>query len=235
MAARSNYRRAPVCLEQLEDRTAPAIYGQVTHDFITHNVNIQSIDGLSAPIDSTATTWLVIHGRNDSAAGEHDLAESIHLARPNDQVLLLDWSEAAASGTIGFSGEMWIVPVATWAAGALAANGFASSHLNVVGHSWGAYLSEELAARMPGSTVNSIVALDPPIHFPLDFEYNPEDGHVNFAAHSGFSWAFHARELTDFIPVGSLFTPKTANESFTVTGADHNSVVDVFRDLLERT
>lgn len=228
-------RRIRLRLERLEDRTAPAIVGQVTHDFVTHSVNIQHIDGFSHAIDPTATTWLVIHGRNDSAAGKHDLAESIHTARPNDQVLLLDWSEAAASGLLGGAGEKWIVTVATWAANALADNGFVGPHLNVVGHSWGAYVADEMAARFPGATgVNSIVALDPATHYPLDFEYNPEDGHIDFAAHSGFSWAFHARKPIVFIPAGSISTPKTADEAFTVTGADHNSVVDVFRDMLER-
>jgi pimeloyl-ACP methyl ester carboxylesterase len=221
-------------MEQLEDRNAPAITGTVTHDFVTYGVFIEHIAGFAHVIDPTATSWLVIHGRNDSAAGELNLAESIQKARPNDQVLLLDWSGPAASG-LGLTGEAWIVPVAAWAENALAANGFAGSRLNIVGHSWGAYLGEELAARFGSTGVNSIVALDPPFHIPLDFEYNPEDGHVNFAAHAGFSWAFRARELTGFLPVGSFVTPQTANEDFTVEGADHQSVIDVFRDLLERS
>jgi len=47
------------------------------------------------------------------------------------------------------SGEDWIKPVAAWAADTLTRYGFVGSRLNLIGHSWGAYVSAEFAELMP--------------------------------------------------------------------------------------
>ena len=238
-----NERRTRLRPERLEDRTVPTVItGTITDFGETNHLTIAPFNGPDQAIDPSATTWLVVHGRNSSPADFGSLARAVAAARPGDQVLTLDWSEAARSPLLDPArGERFIVPVASWAAAALANDGFAGTRLNLVGHSWGAYVSDELAERIPFSSgpatgVNGIVALDPAANVPIIApQYNPEaPGQIDFAAHSQFSWAFHAAEATSGILLGSILTPATADESFVLTGVDHNTVIDAFQDLIER-
>src|SRR5437870_4402213 len=140
-------RRTCLRPERLEDRTAPAVItGTITDYGETNHLTIQPLDGPAHDIDPNATTWLVVHGRNSSPADLAGLARAVAAALPGEQVLTLDWSEAARSPLLDPArGERFIKPVAQWAAAALGADGFAGARLNLVGHSWGAYVSDELA------------------------------------------------------------------------------------------
>jgi hypothetical protein len=192
-------------------------------------------------IDPTKPTWIVIHGRNTSSTSASivRLAQAISSERPNDQVLTLDWSAAAQdpnnpADPLFLTHEDWIQPVAQWAATALMGYGFSGLSLNVVGHSWGGNMTDELAERISGG-VNTIVALDPAENGLGS--YNPEDpGQIDFAAHSQFSWAFHSS--CD----GSESTPNSADEAIfvntglnTVDGSAHNAVVSIFSFMLENS
>jgi pimeloyl-ACP methyl ester carboxylesterase len=183
-------------------------------------------------IDPNLRTWIIIHGRQGSSTDSWvtALAGTIAGIYPSDQILLLDWSTAANSIGISTYEEDWIRPVAAWAAGKLVDYGFAGSQLNLIGHSWGGYMTDELAELFFGG-VNTIVALDP-AHDGFG-NYNPEDpGQIDFRAHSQFSWAFHSSLL------GSSVTPTNAHEAFIVdTGLDlrggaHGAVHDLFTYML---
>jgi len=145
-------------------------------------------------IDPNRTTWLVIHGRLGAATQPiyQDIATAVDGYSPDDQVLLLDW-ETAATGL--WAGESRIEPVGRWAAAALDDYGFDAGTLNLLGYSWGAYVADELAEELVSRQtqgVNSILLLDPAADIPFN-GYNPNNSAtVNFAAHSEFSWAFHA-------------------------------------------
>jgi pimeloyl-ACP methyl ester carboxylesterase len=202
-------------------------------------------DSQQKRIDPSLPTWIVIHGMRSSrnVGNIKNLADAITNARrfESEQILTLDWSAAASNPDYtDFDGENAIINVATWTANALRAHGFAGSQLNLVGHSWGAYVTDELAERMDGANsgiVNAIVVLDPA----EDFQggYDPEHGQINFAAHSHYSWAFHSSTA------GSESTPTTANEAFIVntgynqcdpvTGVPnaHGAVVNLFSYMLE--
>jgi pimeloyl-ACP methyl ester carboxylesterase len=173
-------------------------------------------------------TWVIIHGRNSSRSKPNISAvtEAIVATRPGEQVVTLDWSGAAAyPGWVGFGGEDAIENVGAWAAAALASRGFSGKDLNLVGHSWGSYVADELAERIPGG-VNSITALDAAENAPGG--YSPEDvGVIDFGRDSEFSWAFHSDGIS-----GSNVTPPTADEAFIVTNSDHGNVVFLFADLL---
>lgn len=178
-------------------------------------------------LDPNLRTWIVIHGRGSSRT-EPNIAEvsgAIARARPHDQVATLDWSEAAsATGLLNFSGEDAIQNVGAWAASALRSRGFSGSNLNLVGHSWGSYVADELAERIGG--VNSIIALDAAEN--VLGGYSPETpGEIDFARNSLFSWAFHSDGS-----LGSNVTPPTADEAFVVTNSDHTSVIYLFANLL---
>lgn len=123
-----------------------------------------------------------------------DLAEALANANSNDTVLLLDWRQAAAGGKLNqfdsnlnallklgnYTAAKWIRPVAEFTVKALEFFGInaqtALTNLNLIGHSLGSLLSNEIARiyqagftdeggnvfQGNGTGVNAIVALDPP-------------------------------------------------------------------------
>ena len=204
----------------------------------------------TTPIDPHLRTWIIIHGCEDSSAnpwvsGPTGLAAAITNIYPSDQILMIDWTDAAKQANpIDTTEEDWIKPVAAWAAGQLVDYGFAGSDLNLIGHSWGGSMSAEIAELIPyirGHTVNlvnSIIALDPAHDGAGSF--NPDNQtadngtpEIDFARNSRFSWAFHSSEL------GSVVTPITAHEAIYVdmnTGlgqfSAHNNIRDLFINIL---
>ncbi len=222
---------------------AGTVSGNVGNGQETHSVDIIR-HGPAAIIETNPDqqTWIVIHGRSSSRFSAPvpnipRLASAILARRPADQVLTLDWSGPARpqSGLL-FLEEDWIEPVATWAAGALLGAGFAAGAINLVGHSWGANLADELAERLGG--VNTIVALDPAKNG--SGAYNPNAGfgtpsaEINFAAHSDFSWAFYSRDGGTFgITAGNEITATSADEALVVTASEHSRVVNLFSFMLE--
>jgi subtilisin-like proprotein convertase family protein/pimeloyl-ACP methyl ester carboxylesterase len=176
---------------------------------------------INAIINPNLQTWIIIHGRTGSSSNPWvvDLAKAITNSLPNDQVILLDWTDAADAPYISTNEEDWIPAVAQWAAIELRKYGFSGEKLNLIGHSWGGNMCAELAEEVGNLTgsdgVNTIIALDPAENG-TGF-YNPEDTNsdngmreVDFARNSRFSWAFHS---SDF---GSGKTPVTADESIGV-------------------
>ncbi len=170
----------------------------------------------NAAINPNIRTWIIVHGRlNNSGTAEiQTLATAVKTKRPGDQVLLLDWDDAARStgGWGAFSaGEQWIEAVGRWAGGALLNYGFAPGNINLIGHSWGSYVADEVAEEIGGSGVNLLVALDPAANT-VGSQYNPNDaGTINFAAHSLYSIAIHTNKV-----FGNEDTPGSADEAFTV-------------------
>jgi pimeloyl-ACP methyl ester carboxylesterase len=209
--------------------------GTVAYNGITKSVSIHSYTGTSTPIFDDRATWIVIHGRNSSPSSPNLVQLESTLSSPSDQVLVLDWSTAAASGLLGGAGENYIKPVAKWASSVLTSYGILSDELNLAGHSWGAYVAAELAelepaSSLPAGEVNSIIALSPAADYPGG-SYNPTAaGEVNFARNSKFSWAFYA--AGDLF--GSATTAQTANESFVVKGSDHSNLVYVVANAIAR-
>jgi pimeloyl-ACP methyl ester carboxylesterase len=211
-----------------------SITGTVNYGRSTKSVAIRPYQGGGTPIFDDRLTWVVIHGRNSSPSVSYlvGLSAAIDGYSASDQVLVLDWSAAAASGLIGGSGENYIIPVGTWMADKLSTYGLTPDELHLVGHSWGAYVAAETAERVPPtggvSQVNSIVALDPAIDYPGG-SYNPtSSGQVNFARNSQISWAFYANGGG----WGSATIAATADESIVVKGSDHTKLVNVFTDVV---
>ena len=161
----------------------------------------------NGPIDPSRPTWIVIHGRINSPADVLHIANVIRLQRPSDQVLVLDWSHAASKFLTNLTslGERWIQPTGLAAAEALKNLGFADkAKINLVGHSWGSYVADELAEAFGG--VNVIVALDPAANT-IGSQYNVNDTNtVSFQSHSEFALAIHSS-----CALGNQVTPTTAD------------------------
>ena len=207
---------------------SPGLAGTARVDGVATDYPVDLLRTDTKAIDPSVRTWIVIHGRNSSRTADNiaAVAAAIAKTRQGEQVLTLDWSGAASyKGWTGFGGEDAIQDVAIWAAWALRGAGFVSTNLNLVGHSWGSYVAEELAQRIPGG-VNTVAALDAAENVPGG--YSPETpGEIDFARNSEFSWAFHSDGLA-----GSNRTPVTADEAFVVHNSDHSSVVFLFANLL---
>ncbi len=199
-------------------------------------------DGIN--IDPSKPTWIVIHGWTDSFYPEktedndttmYDLAHAAFesASKMGMQLLTLDWVEGASRLNVGDgSAEDWIQPVAQWAADALKVAGFASAKLSLLGQSYGAVMSGELADRFGG--VHGIIALDPANNHPSDIGYDTES--VNFAAHSDYSWGFLTSQF------GSGDSVVTADVTFMVDtlgdnwsdSSSHSHAKHLYKEILHR-
>jgi len=193
-------------------------------------------------VDPNQQTWIVIHGRSSSRYSAPTpniprLASAILARRPDDQVLTLDWSGAAtAQSGLLFREEDWIQPVAAWAAGALLASGFMPSNINIVGHSWGGNMSDELAERLGG--VNTILAIDPARNgsgaYNPNANFGTSSAEINFARDSIYSWAFFSRDGGVLgITGGDPQTPTSADEAIVVTNSEHSQMWNLVPSMLE--
>lgn len=193
---------------------SPGIAGSIRKPADSNNypVDILRFGSTPMPIATNQRTWIVVHGWNSAREKTNIYAATKALfdSRPGDQILTLDWSSAADTGILDpFSAEDGIVPVAQWAATALLQYGFSGTNLNLVGHSFGSYVSDEIAQRIPGG-VHTIVTLDPAANVLGGYDPTVND-EVNFAEHSFYSWSFHSSSLA-----GNESTPTTADEAFVV-------------------
>lgn len=193
---------------------SPGLAGHVLKKWQTaeYLVDFLRMDKLGQPIDNLKTTWVVIHGWNSSPSKDSikELVSALIQSRPMDQVLTLDWSSIANSGfglTAPGEAASGIVSVGFWASETLKQAGFSGRQLNIIGHSFGSYVGDELAKFFPGK-VNSIVALDPAANLVSQVFDPVSNDEVNFMRDSEWSWAFHSSSF------GNEYTPARANEAF---------------------
>jgi pimeloyl-ACP methyl ester carboxylesterase len=211
-------------------------------------VDICREDNKGQPIDPTKNTWLIIHGWNSSRSEPKikKLVDAVIATRPEDQVISLDWSSMAETGyfnifDIIFTADVksavraaakGISPTGKWAAAILKHYGFRAEKINIIGHSFGCYVADQVADNYQPEKLRSIVALDPAANAVPEV-FNPVS-EVSFLANFIWSWVFHSSDL------GNDFVPSFASESFVVrTGINlisaHSVVVDFFSDVLLRT
>lgn len=192
------------------------------------HIILESFDDKSTHPDRE--TWLLIHGNASSPERMISLSSCIATLRENDssQVLLLDWSDAAKSDWDAWArAEKHIDEVARLAYEKLQYLGITGENLHLVGHSFGAYVADRIAARF--GRVATIIALDPATDVPDGFPFggsatfNPrKPGTIDFAQHSDYSWSFRAADC----PLGLDQTALTAHESFILAGASHGGIVE---------
>ncbi len=182
------------------------------------NLNLYRVDGRPADIQNRPT-WVVLHGMDDSPNGTpKTLAENLANKRQDDQVLVLDWSDAAKPDSILLSnrGGSWITTVAKWAANKLKNEwGISPNNINIAGHSLGAYLGWEIAKNI--GEVNRLIALDPATTTAGGYE---NESNVNFSQYSKWSWGFYGSSL------GQDKKAQTADESFNLIFPASTSMED---------
>jgi pimeloyl-ACP methyl ester carboxylesterase len=180
--------------------TQNIIAGAVWSGMNSIAVSIKRVDDASKPIETEKTTWIVTHGFNsDVNTWVNDLTDKIADLNQFWQVLVIDWSD-------GLSLLSWVKEVGSWAGTVLSELGVVGTDLNLIGHSWGSYVMDELAETIGGA--NTIVGLDPGAIL-VGQGYSTAD--VDFAAHSQWSLAFHSSDI-----LGNEITPATADRAFAV-------------------
>jgi pimeloyl-ACP methyl ester carboxylesterase len=211
-------------------------------DGATSSASLYRVDGGVSDIKDRPT-WVVIHSMNGSPIGGsiQKLWQNIGNYKQNDQVLVLDWSNAADSGYNIYKtetrapdprrGGTWIMPIGKWAADKLSKEfRISPGNINLVGHSLGSFVAGEIAKNIPGG-VNNLVALDPATTTGGAYPY--EDS-IDFSAKSKWSWGFYGSAL------GDPGRAKSAKESFEIKFPNtnpesaHGGVVEIFANMVKR-
>ena len=179
-------------------------------------------DGSTAPIRTDQETWVMIHGWLGSPAAMHPIGQAIDAASRHNQVLEVDWSAAAADAN-PVTVITRVPDVAAFVARKLTDWGIPHTSINLVGHSYGGYMSDQVAKRISGG-VDRIVALDPATLALGGVDFAGTD----FAAHSRFSLALVGSDYA------TASAATTADETINVNVgnrsslATHGAVRDLF-------
>lgn len=205
----------------------------------------QNGDIIPSKILNDQRTWVVIHGRRDNPESHQmlDLAEALSLK--GDQVVLVDWEQAAADfvrlplvlASIDF-GDLrdasWTPAVGRWVAQQLLAVGLSPDNINLAGHSHGTYVAYFAAdaIRQSAGKVNALIALDPALN-PFLANNDVNVSQISFSSVANTSWAFRSSLL------GSQYLANTAAYSFDVDSpntlnplTEHNLSVSLLSSLL---
>jgi pimeloyl-ACP methyl ester carboxylesterase len=198
--------------------TADENWGRVGSGDDRRRVGLVFGDGSTGPIRSNRRTWVVIHGWNGQPSDLSRLTDAIEGYSKRDQVLVLDWSRAAAAPD-PFDAFTWIDDAGAFAAQKLEGFGLSASRINLVGHSFGAYVAAETAGGLHNGA-NVIVALDPAASVPF----------YNFRANSRYSLGLVGSVL------GSESRAATADDAFRVNAgsgfAAHTNIVDLYASMV---
>jgi pimeloyl-ACP methyl ester carboxylesterase len=172
-------------------------WGTITRGGESRSVGVVFANDATNPISGKRDTWVLIHGWSapGRAVALSTLAAAVDGYSKNDQVMLLDWSDAATTPNV-FEAGLWAPAAAQFAAQKLASWGIASSRINIVGHSLGALVADELAANVKGD-INRLFALDPatdvaPVNFSEFSRYSLSMVASNFATASAAATADEA-------------------------------------------
>lgn len=217
-------------------------------DYEVMNVKIQKIKITNGQIEMNPTqieeinpsvpTMIYIHGREDDfdSIKMNDLAKA--LVGTNHQVLAFDWNEAAKDNNAGLLlGADWITSAAKWAKSQLSMIGLSGNNVILVGHSWGTFVSAEIAKIYRdgnnildtgnGFGVDKIIALDSAKDSWLLNNYSAAN--VNFDAVSRLSMALRSSSF------GSAGRTNTANINFELISPFEQLQLSVIGDIVSST
>jgi Ca2+-binding RTX toxin-like protein/pimeloyl-ACP methyl ester carboxylesterase len=196
-------------------------------------VNLSRYDDPSADLVANIDTWVVVHGwqlsQGDGTYFLNKVAPEIVENFPAHQILFLNWSDAA-DNVLPSIVEGRIEAIADWTATQLRSIGFtndnADDYLHFVGHSFGTYVSTEIAESF--GRVDSILAFDPAADilggsYDADGIDNGNDGgglEADFLRNSEFSWVFHDGDLGN---ASNELASARATESFVILDGGHSN------------
>ncbi len=179
-------------------------------------------------------TWVVIHGRTDSSQDDAMKELAQNLKNHGEQVITIDWSEAAKDfpadlvpNLVDLADARWTNVVGQWLAHQFEMLNIKPSLINFVAHSHGTYVSYFAAKTLQEEkfgTVNSVTALDSAKNCWL---LNGPIVDIDFSKVSQYSWSFKssvlgssaksatATYMFDIVESGTI--DPTKNHSYAVT------------------
>lgn len=200
----------------------------VTVDGKTYSIGLVRADGSSAAISPVKNTWVVIHGWLGNLSSTNRLADAIDGASKRDQVLQLDWSAPAGDADVATT-AFRVDDIAAVVADKLEFWGLTTARINLVGHSLGGGMTDQIARRISGG-VNTIIALDPATVALGDIDLSG----TNFAAHSQRSLAFIGSNYSTAAAARTADTAVRLNVGNTESFVTHDRVKEIFATMTAR-
>lgn len=152
-------------LDNLVRVTTPQGYRTLKINF-AHSPNYTLYKESYSIDNSNREVYLVSHGMNNSSADLANVSDTIRDQKQDSIVLSIDWSGSQSAIGNPNTTDEWIRPTAKIVADKLKRWGLNdASKLNMVGHSIGSIMINEIAKAF-GGVVNSLVYLDPPNYYP---------------------------------------------------------------------
>lgn len=199
-----------------------AIFSEVKLGNERKVVWLSSIPG-TLTIDKNKETWVITHGKamptpvigGADISLKNALALSKAKAPGTMQVLTADWMECSYGQIWDLTNTRWVTNVGTAFATSLVPI-FGNKNINLLGHSWGTYVSYEMSKQIYNKTkkkVYTMYMLDPAA---MGFNYNY--GAIDFRTYSTRSMAFLTSEIE-----GNAELAKRATHSI-VVGIGWNSL-----------
>ena len=203
-------------------------------------------------IDPTKQTVLIIHGWTHTGKPEYagddlaNLAESIIKSNPNEQVLALDWEQAAyeplrdlpSDGLAPYRAASHVTGVANWAVSELQALGIQPGNVTLIGHSLGSYVADVIGHSSFGKVAN-LYALDPattgdnPKPYDLDSNAGGIQSPRSFDSAATNSFAFYSNQKVVLTDSGEQAS--TAHYSFLIMDTNkHSAGILALNNLVNR-
>ncbi len=198
--------------------------------------NIDPATGRELVFDPNKAVWVVAHGRRDDPNSDQMEEVARNLFNQDQQVLVVDWQEAAKDfirlpslipgmediDTLDLRDASWTPAVGKWVAQQLMGLGLKPELVNGDTHSHGTYvgyfMGEEIM-RITGEKMNTLVALDPAKN-PWFANNTITESDIHFDAVSKNSWSMISSVL------GSTTIADTATRYLEVASSNRNSVIN---------
>ena len=203
-----------------------------------HHVGLVRPQGSPEPIPGSPT-WIVTHGRINDPSYLMLIGKQLPRADPGSQVYMLDWQTAAeVTGIADYSNGRWFVKIGEALGARLSGEGtgagrFMGSDLSYVGHSWGTFVSYEIARNMKVARglgpAARFVALDP-----AKVVANYSNNLVNFSTVSAYSMGFQSSDFGDEERVAECTDGFQINAVSRSQTTRHRAAHLAFRSLLLR-
>ncbi|WP_413176237.1 pre-peptidase C-terminal domain-containing protein [Anabaena azotica] len=211
-------------------------------------VTLSQFGTQAKPVEAVDDTWIVIHGWNNSPEtwSIKNLAQAVQnysIAKPQ-QVLMVDWSEAAKTGdNLGPRGVINLAHaagriefVADAVVKLIKEAKLVGKRINFIGHSLGAYVGAEISERLTnlGAKPEQLILLDPANNFTLNTLGNSYNPNVDYKNVANFSRAFYGSAAGDTASKAHESFKIEYNGQFSNPGARHGDVVTLYANFLQR-
>ena len=165
---------------------------------VAHTVMLNRVNGSGGPLVGDRNTWIIVHGLGGAPSSVAALAGAVDNTTGGDQVLVVDWSQLAATSSYTTAVNNTRI-VADVLAADIKQLGLSAAHTNLIGFSLGALVAGCFAGDLHSSGgVNRFVALEPVTPEATDSNGHSYTPTLDLAADSRYSIVFHAADNNSY-------------------------------------